>query len=134
MPSRIRIAEGSDVRVDQPQSHDDPLLDELTPSGSLADPAVVTLVKELTAEISRLRASSGTSDLGHPGASVETLTGLLLGQAAELQETRERLQRLRALIELTAWAAEHDGDAVDPTVRISDVLHAIGGPIAERTS
>lgn len=111
--------------MDQGQS-EDRLLDELASSTPLADPAVVALVQELTAEIGRLRAGSDTSPAT---PTVEALTGLLLGQAAELQDLRERLQRVRALIDLSSWAA---GGAADPSIRASDLRHAIGGPIAER--
>ena len=109
--------------MDQRQSNEDRLLAELSAAVPLADPDVVALVRELTAEISRLRTDSGTT------ASVESLTELLLGQAAELQELRERLQRVRALVELSNWATGGDSD---PRIRASDILHAISGPVAER--
>jgi hypothetical protein len=117
--------------VDQRQSHEDGLLAELAASVPLADPTVVALVRELTAEISRLQ-SVHLERVGETSATVESLTGLLLGQAAELQELRDRLQRVRALIDLSSWAAATDGNPADPAIRASDILHAIAGPVAER--
>ena len=114
--------------MDQHQSQEDRLLDELASSTPLADPAVVGLIKELTAQISRLRSTDGAAEAG---PTVEALTALLLDQAAELQETRERLQRVRALVELSVWAAGNQ-DA-DPNIRASDIRHAIDGPIAGRS-
>jgi len=114
--------------VDQGQS-EDRLLDELAAGTPLADPAVVTVVKELTAEIERLRAALGSDGSVDSTPTVQALTALLLDQAAELQDLRERLQRVRALLELSNWAA---GGAGDPAVRASDIRHAIGGPLAER--
>ena len=112
--------------MDQGQS-EDRILDELASSTPLADPAVVALIQELAVEIGRLRAGTGESSPSSP--TVEALTALLLGQAAELQDLRERLQRVRALIDLSSWAA---GGTADPSIRASDIRHAIGGPIAER--
>jgi hypothetical protein len=120
------------VTVEQRQSNEDRLFDELAASVPLADPAVVTVVKELTAEIGRLRSPL---DDAVPGSSptVEALTDLVLNQAAELQDMHERLQRVRALVEFTRWAAtSHDG-ATDPKIRTSDIMHAIAGPIADRS-
>lgn len=117
----------SDVSVDQGRSADR-LLDELASGTPLADPAVVAVVSELTAEIGRLRAATGTEAADGSAPGVEALTALLLGQAAELQDLRERLQRVRALIDLSSWAA----GGGDPTVRVSDIRHAIGGPLADR--
>jgi hypothetical protein len=119
--------------VDQRQSHEDGLLAELAASVPLADPAVVALVRELTAEISRLQ-SAYLNPVGESSATVEALTGLLLGQAAELQEMRDRIQRVRALIDLSSWAAATGGNPADPAIRASDILHAIAGPVAERPS
>jgi hypothetical protein len=118
------------VTVDQRQSNENGLLDGLASSVPLADPAVVELVKELTAEIGRLRSPA---DEAGPGSSptVEALTGLLLSQAAELQDLHERLQRVHGLIEMTRWAASDD-NAADPRIRASDILHAIAGPVADR--
>jgi hypothetical protein len=116
--------------VDQHQSQEDRLLHELASSTPLADPAVVGLIKELTAEISRLRSFDGVVETG---ATVEALTTLLLDQAAELQELRERLQRVRALVELSVWAAGHHDEGTDPAIRSSDIRHAIDGPIADRS-
>lgn len=115
--------------VDQRQSDDDRLLDELASAIPLADPAVVAVVSELTAEISRLRSAGDERD---SSATVESLTELLLSQAAELQEMRDRLQRIRALVELSNWAASNGGSQPDPAIRVSDIMHAIAGPIAER--
>ncbi len=116
--------------VDQRQSDDDRLLDELASAIPLADPAVVTVVRELSAEISRLNSTSSERD---SSAGVESLTELLLSQAAELQEMRDRLQRVRALVELSSWAAGSAGGQSDPAIRASDILHAIAGPVAERS-
>ncbi|MFL6163326.1 MAG: hypothetical protein ACJ74U_13985 [Jatrophihabitantaceae bacterium] len=121
--------------MDQRQSNEDRLLSELAASVPLADPAVIAVVKELTAEISRLRTVEGPAS--GCSATVESLTDLLLSQAVELQDMRDRLQRVRALIELTSWAAATtdeatDDLAADPAIRASDILHAIAGPIAER--
>ena len=113
--------------MDQGQSADR-LLDELASGTPLADPAVVAVVSELTAEIGRLRAATGAAATDGSAPGVEALSTLLLGQAAELQDLAERLQRVRALIELSSWAA----GGGDPTVRVSDLRHAIGGPHAER--
>jgi hypothetical protein len=115
--------------VDQHQSQEDRLLDELTSGTPLADPAVVSVIRELVAEIGRLRS---IGELADTGPTVEALTTLLLDQAAELQELRDRLQRVRALVELSAWAAGDHGE-VDPSIRSSDIRHAIGGPIADRS-
>lgn len=88
---------------------------------------MVSLIRELTTEISRLRATGGAAG-AEP--TVEALTMLLLDQAAEMQELRERLQRVRALVELSSWAA--GTEAADPAIRSSDIRHAIDGPIADR--
>jgi hypothetical protein len=119
-----------DVTVDQRQSSEDRLLDELASSVPLADPAVVAVVKELTAEIGRLRSPEVEPGSGS-SPNVEALTGLLVSQAAELQDLHERLQRVRALIEMTRWATSDD-TAADPRIRASDILHAIAGPVADR--
>lgn len=116
--------------MDQRQSDDDRLLDELASAIPLADPAVVAVVRELTAEIGRLRSAGNEQD---SPATVESLTELLLSQAAELQEMRDRLQRLRALVELSSWAASNGAGQPDPAIRASDIMHAIAGPIAERS-
>jgi len=115
--------------VEQHQSQEDRLLDELASGTPLADPAVISVIKELTAEISRLRS---TGEVAGAGPSVEALTTLLLDQAEELQRLRDRLQRIRALVELSAWAAGEHG-AADPRIRASDIRHAIDGPIADRS-
>jgi hypothetical protein len=119
------------VTVEQRQSDEDRLFDELAASVPLADPAVVAVVRELTAEIGRLRSPG---DLAMPASSptVEALTDLVLNQAAELQELHERLQRVRALIDFTRWAATTGAGAADPKIRTSDIMHAIAGPIADR--
>jgi len=119
--------------VDQRQSHEDGLLAELAAAIPLADPAVVAVVKELTAEIDRLRSADSLPD-GGTSRTVQALTELLLGQAAELQEMRDRLQRVQALIEFSSWAATTDGNPSDPAIRASDILHAIKGPAAEQPS
>jgi hypothetical protein len=90
---------------------------------------VVSVIKELTAEISRLRATGGAAG-AH--STVEALTALLLNQAGEIQDLRERLQRVRALVELSSWAAGNDAE--DPAIRSSDIRHAIDGPIADRST
>ena len=117
--------------MEQHQSQEDRLLSELASSTPLADPAVVGLIKELTAEISRLRSTDGVAEAG---VTVEALTSLLLDQAAELQDLRDRLQRVRALVELSVWAAGHHDESTDPSIRSSDIRHAIDGPIADRSS
>jgi len=115
--------------VDQRQSDDDRVLDELASAVPLADPAVVAVVRELTAEINRLRSGEWDASV----TAVDSLTEMLLSQAAELQEMRERLQRIRALVELSSWAASDGGGQPDPAIRASDIMHAIAGPIAERS-
>lgn len=117
--------------MDQRQSDEDRLLDELASAVPLADPAVVSVVRELTAEISRLRSAGEERD---SSVTAESLTELLLSQAAELQEMRERLQRIRALVELSTWAASNGSGEPDPAIRASDILHAIAGPTAERSN
>lgn len=114
----------------QRQSDEDRLFDELAASVPLADPAVVTVVKELTAEIGRLRSPADLVSGSSP--TVEALTDLVLNQAAELQMLHERLQRVRSLIEFTRWAATTQSGAADPKIRASDIMHAIAGPIADR--
>lgn len=116
--------------MDQHQSQGDRLLEELAAGTPFADPAVVSLIKELTGEISRLRSTDGMVE---GGPTVEALTTLLLDQAAELQALRDRLHRVRALVELSVWAAGHSDEGADPSIRASDIRHAINGPIADRS-
>jgi hypothetical protein len=120
------------VTVEQQRQSDENLLfDELAASVPLADPAVVAVVRELTAEIGRMRSPADHVNPGSP--AVEALTDLVLNQAAELQIMHERLQRVRALVEFTRWAATSADGAADPKIRTSDIMHAIAGPIASRS-
>ena len=86
---------------------------EATNDGSTPRPGTTASTADLEAEIRTLRATV---------RATERARDLAL---AEIGRCEARLARARALADLADWADSAEGAGGDPTVRVSDLRHAL---------